>query len=421
MNTYFDPINSVRDLQHILISDKKKIAFLFGAGTSLSKKNAATSTIPGISKLTELIVDEVSKTKKYKDAILEIKIDLPENSFNIETLLSNLEQKYQVIGGGTLNGLNKEEILELIIIIKSQIKRIVSKHEEIIENNLYENMPHVDFSEWIGKADKKYPVEVFTTNYDYFFELGFEYLNIPYLDGFVGAYEPFFYPELANNVNFENKLTKLWKIHGSLGWHLDSKTNKVFRKNSDDTNWLIYPSLLKYNNSKKQPYISLLDRLSDFLRQPDTVLITCGYSFGDEHINERIMSALKSNTNTHVCGLLYDAVWNENEKSYSLTEESSVVKLAKQNSKLSIFGMRNAIIGGRYGTWKLNRLPEKDDILNINLFFDEDGPDEKITLEQEQKGNEQWSGFGELVIPDFYKFVTFLQSMMFQPKESSDE
>lgn len=37
-NLTHDPSEYIRGLQQLLISDKKKIAFLFGAGTSLAKK-----------------------------------------------------------------------------------------------------------------------------------------------------------------------------------------------------------------------------------------------------------------------------------------------------------------------------------------------------------------------------------------------
>lgn len=34
----FDPSEYIKGIQQLLISDKKRIAFLFGAGTSLAKK-----------------------------------------------------------------------------------------------------------------------------------------------------------------------------------------------------------------------------------------------------------------------------------------------------------------------------------------------------------------------------------------------
>ena len=39
--------------------------------------------------------------------------------------------------------------------------------------------------------------------------------------------------------------------------------------------------------------MGLIDRLCAFLQQDDAVLFTCGYSFGDNHINERIVTSLR--------------------------------------------------------------------------------------------------------------------------------
>lgn len=47
-----DPSEYIRGLQQLLVSDKKKIAFLFGAGTSLAKKNEDSKNIPAIDKMT---------------------------------------------------------------------------------------------------------------------------------------------------------------------------------------------------------------------------------------------------------------------------------------------------------------------------------------------------------------------------------
>ena len=216
-------------------------------------------------------------------------------------------------------------------------------------------------------------------------------------------------------LNFLPTETKLWKIHGSLGWHYDEKSKKVWRKDSDDDDILIYPSTLKYNDSKKQPYTALGDRLTNYLKQPDTILITCGYSFGDEHINERILTALNSNSTAHVYVLLFDCISKDGKKAgYSLTEKSFLAELAKEKSKLSVFGCRNAIIGCQFGQWKLKREPDKDDSVNVELYFDEDGPNNpEDVIEKEKKGEERWTGEGDLKIPDFKHFVNFLQSMTF--------
>ena len=415
-----DPSEYIRGLQQLLVSDKKKIAFLFGAGTSLAKKNDDSIIVPTIEKMTKDIENYLNKTKKYETAIKEIcgEIEGRKENYNIETLLSNIEQKIQIIGAGTLNGLMKNDFEKLLIEIKNQIREITSVHKQIIKENKLKNLIHVDFAEWICRANKKYPVEIFTTNYDYLFELGLEEKNIPFYDGFTGSYEPFFNSESIEDMGFIPNQTKLWKIHGSLGWHFDDKTNKVWRKDSDNEDILIYPSTLKYNKSKKQPYAAFLDRLTNFLKQPDTILITCGYSFGDEHINERIITALNTNTSAHVLALFYDIKLKDNKRDgYLLTEDSNLSKLASANSKLSVYGCRNAVIGGQYGKWKLKREPDETDTINVILYFDPDAPnnlDNKIG--EEKKGDPTWTGEGELFLPDFSKFVNFLQSMILDDK-----
>ncbi len=417
-----DPSECVKGLQQLLVSDKKKIAFLFGAGTSQSKKNKDSLNIPAIGKMTSDIEKNLGRTEKYKIAFEGIKEEIldKKNIYTVETLLSNLEQKKEIIGMGELNGLKQDDISELIKKIKKEIQKIVSIHKKILKKDNIKNLIHVDFADWIGRANRKHAIEIFTTNYDYLFELGLESQNIPYYDGFTGSYQPFFNSDSIENLSFLPMQTKFWKIHGSLGWHLDEKSKNVWRKDSDNEDILIYPSVSKYNNSKKQPYIALMDRLTNFLKQPDTVLITCGYSFGDEHINERILAALNSNSSTHVYALYCDIDEEgigDNKKrirKYSLSEDSELSKLAKSNRKISVYGFRNAVIGCQYGEWQLKREPDKDDTPNISSYFDEDAPDNEQELNQEKKGEEIWTGKGELFLPNYSKLVKFLRNMIYE-------
>jgi hypothetical protein len=406
-----DPSEYIRGIQQILISDKKKIGFLFGAGSSLATKNENSLTVPAIGKMTSEIVDEIGKLKaKYETALNEIKEELGEKNFNVETILSNLEQKVLFIGKGTLNSLNKDEFAGLIQEVKKGVRKKVSVHkkeeEKIVTKDIVSEMVQTDFANWIGQAERKFPIEIFTTNYDFLFELGLEHKEIPFYDGFCGSLRAFFNPESVEDFSFLPKQTKLWKIHGSLGWHFDKDTEKILRVSPDDDDILIYPSTLKYKESKKQPYESLMDRLSNFLKQDDAILITCGYSWGDEHINSRIISALKTNTTSHVIGLIFD-------KYEKIDEKSNVSKIGLDNPKVSIYASRSAVIGCNYGEWKLKSEPSKDDTVNLNLYFDEDGAiDSNEEIKKETKGEEVWTGKGEFILPDFGKLVTFLNSMV---------
>jgi len=415
-----DPSEYIRGLQQILISDKKKIAFLFGAGTSLAKKSADSINVPAIGELTKIIELELSKTDKYKKALSEIRMEIGENKYQIETLLSNLEQKKIAIGKGKLNNLDFESINELIIEIKKLIRDNISVHKKILlQKEQLDKLIHCDFSEWIGRADRKYPIEIFTTNYDYLFEIGLEYKCVPFYDGFTGSFLPFFNSDSVEDPYFLPRQTKLWKIHGSLGWKFDEANRKVIRNVSDSEDILIYPSTVKYSDSKKQPYVSLLDRLSSFLKQDDSILITCGYSFSDEHINERIRTALNTSSCSHVLALYYDTLIDKDGKKINTFQENShLANIAKSNSKLSIYAGRSALIGCQYGKWKLRREPEKDDMININLYFENDTAIGCSEIGKNFKGNEVWTGEGEFILPDFVKFVAFLNSMIIDNQHS---
>jgi hypothetical protein len=105
----------VRGIQQLLVSDKKKIAFLFGAGTSLAKKTDDAPFIPAVGAITELVIshlkDDIGNGAKYEIALSEITEELAQlgQPLNVETLLSNIEEKMRIIGKGSLNNLSKND------------------------------------------------------------------------------------------------------------------------------------------------------------------------------------------------------------------------------------------------------------------------------------------------------------------------
>ena len=410
-----DPSEIIRGIQQLLVSDKKKIGFLFGAGTSLSAKSKLSPKIPAIEKMTTQVVALIKKKEDYCKALQDIETDILDDGkrFTIETLLSNIAEKIAIVGKGNLNGLNKEELMRLDELIKAEIRNIISVHNNITDSSFSE-MVQCDYANWICSAKRKHAVEIFTTNYDYLFEIGMEHFNVPYYDGFTGGYQPFFNPDSLENLGYLSQQTKLWKVHGSLGLHQDEDSGRIVRGASNRDDLLIYPSSLKYVDSRKQPYSSFMDRLNIFLKQDDAVLFVCGYSFGDEHINERVISALETNTTAHVFALYHDISWDEKgNKTNTFTENAYLAKLAQRCRKLTVLSSRSAVIGARFGDWKLKREPSNDDTINLNWYFDEDAPiDVEVMLNEEKKGCEQWTGRGDLTITDFGKFTNFLLNMI---------
>jgi hypothetical protein len=418
---YFDPSERVRGIQQLLVSDKKKIAFLFGAGTSLAKKQDDSPSIPTIGKMTEIIIahlkEDTDNGTKYESALDEIEKELNHQGepLYIESLLTNIEDKIRIIGKGTLNGLTKAEFETIREKIRKKIQEIVSVHKNIAGKE--STLIQYDFAKWICNADRKFAVEIFTTNYDYLFEIGLEANGVPYFDGFTGSYKPFFNADAVEDVDYIQKQTKLWKIHGSLGLHKDSSSGRIVRMSSDKDDLLIYPSSYKYTDSKKQPYSAFIDRLNIFLKRDDTVLFVCGYSFGDEHINERIQSALQTNTTAHVFVMHYDIVWQKDEQGNdkvvsSFCLDSNLGKLASRNRKISVLATRSAIIGGQYGEWKIRPDIADDDPLSPASYFNEDvvfeiSPESGCPTEKRIKTCK-----GELLLPNFVSFVGLLKNMI---------
>lgn len=417
-----DPREHIRGIHQIFISDKKRIGFLFGAGTSFGT-GLLTVQIPAIEKMTTLVIAELEKiSPKIKTAIGEIKAEIGGPKFNIESLLSTLESKKEVIGAGTLNGLDAAEFVSLVTAVKTHVKTLVSVHEKLSDADI-PKLAHCNVASWISKARRTFPAEIYTTNYDYLFEIALEYFGIAYFDAFSGSYRPFFCSEAVEDMKAYSQLVKLWKLHGSLGWKHNKKDNSVIKeKNAVAEDLMIFPSYLKYSNSKKQPYVGLIDRLCTFLQQDDAVLITCGYSFGDSHINERIATSLRRGGNSHVIAMYYDETRDKEGKvSYGLADpNNNVRKMAthETSGKMSAYGMRHAVIGGRYGEWKLRDEPRPEEAIKVSRYFDEDAA-APSAAPGAHKGNEKWEGTGRFVLPDFQRLAEFLDSLA--PALASDK
>lgn len=415
-----DPREYIRGIHQILISDKKRIGFLFGAGSSFAT-GIPSCRVPAISGMTARIVAEMeAHSPEFAAAVRDIQKEIEDGKFhfNIESLLSRIEAKRAVIGGGTLNGLDSAGFSAFAGLVKESVVRLVSVHKTLLTEDRIK-LAHSKLSSWVSKARRRFPAEIFTTNYDYLFEVALEGSGIPYFDGFSGSYEPFFCPEAVEDIEAYPHLVKLWKMHGSLGWtyrESDRESDKtVIRdKSASAESILIYPSHLKYNTSKKQPYVGLIDRLCTFLQQDDAVLITCGYSFGDGHINERIATSLRRGANSHVIAMYYDKYQDKDEKTvYGLADAANKVRdMATHGTggKMSVYGLRHAVIGGKFGEWRLRDEPKMNESIRVSQYFDEDAA---ILSEEagEHKGDERWAGTGHFLLPDFCKLTEFLNDL----------
>ncbi len=148
---------------------------------------------------------------------------------------------------------------------------------------------------------------IFTTNYDLFSERAMDRLGLPYANGFSGVIERRFNPAtfryaLAEQLDISNRkwsavdgFVYLCKLHGSISWTEDDHGLFPIRETWPQpapSKVMIFPTPAKQNSSLGSPYSDLFREFQSRIVREQSVLITMGYAFGDEHLNNIIYQAL---------------------------------------------------------------------------------------------------------------------------------
>lgn len=304
------------------------VSFLFGAGTSIILGGRSIRTIP-------LEIEEAIKsdTERYKEFIKILKqlqeeddikreknkeIDYPlENFLNYLIAINFVKQKITV---------HYEHVDSIIEIIKENLfnlcdietAKLPDSLPTEVSSKLKENKYyyHEFFTKKLLQRQLNLKrANIFTTNYDLAFDTAFDNLGVNYISGFSGFHKRYFKPETFNydiffpgsttqgKIERIEKVLRYFKIHGSLTWVGESPSPncvygikelpiELIRTNKKYKNLIIYPTTVKKSYTLDYPYSELLRQFSASISQPQSVLITFGYSFCDEHINDLIYQAL---------------------------------------------------------------------------------------------------------------------------------
>jgi len=325
--------NRLENLKQLLSSQSRQ-NWLFGAGISFGSK------IPLMYPLTnrvEEIIQEYSGAKE-KNILASLKEDLTEDC-HVEHYLSHLgdllaiaersKQKTAYLGA---NSYTSDELKQLYLEIIKAIGGIIrygyvgananyGVEEEVgkAENPIIEIKPHFEFIEALlisqSNLERRSKTTFFTTNYDTLLEDALALHKKVVCDGFSGGAVGFWNAEKEfSNTAIDSNTYHLYKLHGSIDWHRDNNLGLVRARYgtkylSDPANIMIYPQATKYVETQKDPFASLfLGLRKTLMNGQQNTLITCGYSFGDDHINAEIESALRSEANqTTVIAFIQEA------------------------------------------------------------------------------------------------------------------
>lgn len=376
-------------IQQILSQNVKPLGFFIGAGCPLSirientagEMEALIGDVAGLTKSISFLLEQsdaslLKSWNKLKRAIEEDK----EATTNIETILTKIRLLKEVAGSGLVRGLNHSELTDLDSHICFSIADQVNKQLPI------ENTAFHDLAIWTRATNRNKPVQIFTTNYDLLLEQAFEESSAPYFDGFVGSRQAFFdLAAVEQEWLLPARWTRLWKIHGSLNWRVTpgKQVARCENQPSGEDSYLIYPSHLKYDQSRKMPFIAMLDRLKSFLMTPSSTLFICGYSFGDEHINDIICRTLEANSSAHVFAFAYGDIADD--------RYIAAKRCAMSTPNCTLLGKNSGVIGRNDYVWT------GDVVLDLSI------PRDVLTLDSEGKP--------ELHLGDFAMLGKLLRSL----------
>jgi hypothetical protein len=339
MEQRHDPGRHANYLRQILSHDKKPLGLFLGAGCPQAIRVGGKPLIPDLVTMTELILVSINElgneiTASMNSLVEQLVADGLPNP-NLEDILTRIRSLREVAGLGEVRGFTHEVLSQLDETICSEICTHVA------QDLPHGSTPYHNVAVWIDRIKRADPVEVFTPNYDLLMEQAFEDTHLPFFDGFVGSRRTFFDLYAVEEDVLPVRWARLWKIHGSMNWRLEPNGDVSRGEKCEGRERLIHPSHLKYLQSRKMPYLALMDRLKEFFRKPSPAMIVCGYSFSDEHINQVIRQGLEGNAQAICYALLFKP----------LADYPKAIQIAAQRSNLTLVAPDEAIVGTKRLKW----------------------------------------------------------------------
>lgn len=336
----------------------KNINFLIGSGASFGM----------IPTLSSNYVDLI-----YGDLTIEEVLEKNKTDEDLQNIVY-LYYYHEILKKGYL------EISEESTELKEKYEKVFKNYQKLLENliNLLQRESY----------QKEKRINIFTTNYDLFFE--------KVADSLVGKYEFYFNDGSSGNItkklsmknyhkkiyhtgifdNFDREIPiiNLFKLHGSVSWkYVNDKNNKAYEikveyfetegnypenlikevsneeienaketiKNNEDLKnkikevknelfekfALIFPEKNKFENTLYQEfYYQNLRQLSYEIEKQNSILIVFGFSFADEHIAEIVKRACNNPTLNIYIFCYSQNTENEILKNFKLEEFPSNIK-----------------------------------------------------------------------------------------------
>lgn len=367
-----DAAQQAGNLRLVLSDDKQRIGCFLGAGCPLGIYDEAgaksVDLIPAVVDLTTKVAEGLqaadsapgatSQFKKNWDSLCKECQSDGGAPPTVEDVLTEIRALANRRGNAQVLGMSKD----VLIALDAEICKLITAKMKMALPDY--RCSYNRLASWIAGAYRMFPIEIFTPNYDLLFEQAFEKHPLPHFDGFVGSREPWFDLSSIEHDAIPTRWTRLWKLHGSINWEkreekIDgAQVTRVVRVTGEakEGKAMIFPSHLKYDQSRRMPYLAMLDRLKAFFhgsaasnryatgRQDEDAprLIICGYSFLDDHLNEVLLDGLRANRNAQCFALMHS----------NLKDHPRAVRYAEKQGNLTVLAKDGAVVGTRVGLYR---------------------------------------------------------------------
>jgi hypothetical protein len=294
--------DAVEKLEELLVQGGR--AFLIGAGCS------KCAGLPLMAGLTKLVIesDKLDATSKAILATVKGLFDGATIS-HIEDYLSELVDLLAIAERRAERGATKAQVpidgkpysAAQLRTAAEQIKKAISSaidtRIDIEVHRKFVAAIHRPLR--VGKSAPSSVVDYLVLNYDTAIEDALALERISFSDGIDGGVTGWWSPETFNR---DGLAARVLKLHGSVNWcevagdPLPRRIASSLQvQDMQDRSILIWPASTKYRETQLDPFAQLADRARRVMRPvrgTQRVLVICGYSFGDAHINIEIEKAL---------------------------------------------------------------------------------------------------------------------------------
>ena len=294
-------ISQLRDLAN----GCDELTFLIGAGCS------KCAGLPLTMELTESVLTNSSIDCTSKNILAGVQAVFAEaEGSHIEDYLSEIIDLLAItdrraergVQGNTIPVGTTEYTAKQLREASNQIKRAIALaiEKKVSLTTHREFVSSVHQPTRAGRPASGRPVDYVVLNYDTIIEDALALENVAYADGLYGGATGWWHPATFDTPGLSARVIKL---HGSIDWRQfpDEYSPRRIGKGVKmpfeyDLPVLIWPSSTKYQETQMDPFAQLMERARAAIRPTSglqRLLVICGYSFGDNHINLEVDRALK--------------------------------------------------------------------------------------------------------------------------------